>query len=324
MPNITNLQTTALPCGTKFIIGTDIKDSTFQPGSIGYLSFVLGSDCECPNIMYYNTVIVRRGNKGKLRIEQNMLLAPIFKLPGVPIDFLIPHNAERKYFVDIQPFILNTENLTNVGNGGGLSPEELSERQFSFLGFSLAKGLFLQELDSTTKSIDHPLMKKLNIGENSKQKLFSSKKKSVLSHLIDNIESLVKDGRIDTINENFWYPAVQSALIKEIRNFEVALTLPMLEYSRKVNNVQTSAIEYIIKQLESDDGKSLPNQKLLLDLATSTWKNIKEIDTQLTYKIEQRLSHIIHNRELVNDEVSFIGKLKTTSYKKATHVFSSY
>lgn len=322
MSDIPYLQTTAVQCGTKFIIDQAIKDSVITPGSMGYMSFALGAECNCPNVMYYNTVLIRKGQKGKLRVEQSMLLAPIYHLPNVPIEFTIPANDERKHCVDIRPLQLNTEDLKN--SGPGISAAVLNERQFNFLGFALAKGLFLQELDAAAKPIDHPLVKKLNLGESPRQKVFSSRKKTTFQYLISDVETLVRENRLDSINESFWHPAVQPGIISDIRNVEVTLALPALEYSRKVNTVKLAALEYIINQLKADGGKSLPNKDQLLKAAEITEKAVIESTEHLTSKIEARLKHIIKNRELVRDEVPNNGKLNlSASDKKVTHVFSS-
>lgn len=316
-------RTTATQCGTRFDIGTAIKDTTFQPGSVGYMSFALGPDESCPNVMFYNTVIVRRGQKGKLRVEQNILLAPIFIIPGIPLEFTVPVNEERKYFVDINPIILETTNFLNTDNDQN-QVDVITDIEHHFLAHTLSKGLFFTELDSASKPIEHPLMKKLNInGDNPRQRVFHNKKHSSFHKLICDVEGMVRDGQTAVLFDAFWNPLSQSIIIDEMHNIEVALTLPILEYNRKVNNVLKSAIEYIINRLKSNDGKAFKNSKVLIKSAEMTHTAINFSDLQLSKQIERRLNHIIKNRELVKSE----GPVLVPSFasgKKVTHVFSGY
>lgn len=315
-------RTTAVPYGTKFDVGSSIKDNTFQPGSVGYMSFALGPDESCPNVMFYNTVVVRRGQKGKLRVEQNMLLAPIFVIPGIPLEFTIPTNEERKYFVDMRPVFLETANFINTDEDQ--DPEVIIDLEYNFLAHILAKGLFLYELDSVSKPIEHPLIKKLNInGDNPRQRIFSNKKNSLLYKLTTEVENMVREGRSTTLFNDFWHPDAQSKLIYEIQSVEAALTLPLLEYNRKVNSVLKLAIEYIINRLKSNEGQAFKNNKILIKSAEMTYTEIDNSDKQLSSQIDHRLNHIIENRELAKSEVP-IAISPYTSGKKVTHVFSSY
>ena len=316
------LRTTTIPAGTRFDVGAEIKDTTFQPGSIGYMGFALGPDESCPNVMFYNAVVVRRGQKGKLRVEQNMLLAPVFILPGVPFEFTIPVNEERKYFVDMNPAILETTNLVNTDDTQSI--DVITDTEYHFLAYALAKGLFLHELDAVSKPIDHPLMKTLNIGgDNPRQRVFSNKKNSPFRKLINDVEAMVRDGRASNLLEHFWHPSVQPALVAEMHAIEVALTLPALEYDRKVNGALIPAIDYIIDKLKSNEGKALKNQKILIESAEMTKAEIYASDKRLSSQIERRLNHVIKNRESVKSE----GPIPVPSFasgKKVTHVFSGH
>jgi hypothetical protein len=273
--------------------------------------------------MFYTTVVVRRGQKGKWRVEQNMLLAPIFKLPGVPLDFTVPPSDERKHFVDMQPNPLETMDLRNCG---GFSSEGAYDAcMYNYLGYALSKGLFLKELDSATKPIDHPLMKKLEVnGDKPRQRVFSSNKKSSLRTLVSDVEALVNDRHHDHISELFWSPIAQERVFNDIRNFEVALTLPSLEYGRKVNSVLKSAINYISDKLRnSKEGRELPNHRALVESAKMTTKAVNDADSRFAAQISRRLNHIVKNRELVKSEVPFPMPSPSFSKGKVTHVFSS-
>lgn len=316
-------ETTAMPSGTKFTVGTETKDTTFPTGSLGYLTFALGPDCKCPNVMFYNTVVIRRGKGGKWRVEQNMLLAPIFILPGVPLEFTVPPSDERKHFVDMRPCSLETMDLTNRSSFD--TESEYEECMYSYLGYALAKSLFLKELDSTTKPIDHPLMKKLEVnGDRPRQRVFNTKKKTVLRNLVNDIEGLVRDNQHEHISDMFWGPSAQERVFTEIRSAEVALTLPFLEYSKKVNSVLLSAIEYIHERLNSSEGKALPNHKMLYESAKITSQAVKASEKRLSQQINDRLKYIVDNRELVKSEVPSPVGLSIPSEGKVTHVFSGH
>jgi hypothetical protein len=316
-------ETTAMPCGTKFIVGTETKDTTFPTGSMGYTAFALGPDCKCPNVMFYNTVVIRRGKGGKWRVEQNMLLAPIFILPDTPLEFTVPPSDERKHFIDMVPCALETMDLTNQNS---FASEELYEECIhSYLGHVLAKSLFLKELDSATKPIDHPLMKKLELnGDRARQRVFNTKQKSVLRNLVSDIEGLVRDRQYEHISDMFWKQSAQETLFKELRSAEVALTLPSLEYSKKVNGVLLAAIEYVQERLNSSEGKALPNHKMLHESAKITAQAVKAAEKRLSQQIASRLQYIVDNRELVKSEVPSPAGLSIPSEGKVTHVFSGH
>lgn len=317
--------TTHVNCGSEFILGNDLKDTTFHPGSVGYMSFALGDDYTCPNVMFYNTVIIRRGQKGKWRVEKNMLLAPIFLLPGVPLNFIIPENNERKHFVDMQPIITKTTNLANSGNHDTMYD---LKRTYQFLAYTLAKGLFFQKLDSATKPIKHPLIRELTGDGNLSpiQKIFSTKNgPSRLIELVNNVESLVRSNDQDHLNDLFWNTSAQRTLLKELRAAEVRLTLPALEYNKKVNEKLQSAIKYIIEKLNTKEGKALANHKTLLASANATEKDITDKILYTDKRITSRLEHIVKNRKLVGISPKKINPFKSdfSTKGKDTHVFSS-
>lgn len=63
--------------GGKFIVTEDSKDSTYTPGSCGFMLSLAGVDGTYQNVARIEAVITRRGKGGKARIEHASLTTPV-------------------------------------------------------------------------------------------------------------------------------------------------------------------------------------------------------------------------------------------------------
>lgn len=290
------LETTICDPGTYFTISDAIKDGTFIPGSAGFMSMILGPECTCPNVMFYKTIIIRKGKRGKDRFEQAMLLAPIFKLPGVSHDFLIPENDGRKYLVDMQirrePLSLESE--FNVNNGAlNFVEEDLGIN--GFVGCLKAKTLFLKELDNITKAATHPLAEK--IGNSGVMQRVWPEKNNPLYNFDRRIDSMYSENNLPQVRDEFCVSPNKGYLIKEISRIEAMLMLPRVEHLNKVEQVAEEALKYIMKKLKSPEGKKLKNTTELIDMTERTMAVVNKKQKFLTNLIDKRMTCIYKNRK---------------------------
>lgn len=292
------LETTICDSGTPFTIGNEVKDGTFIPGSSGFMSMTLGPECTCPNVMFYKAVIVRRGKGGKDRFEQVMLLAPIFKLPGVPLTFLIPENEGRQHFVDISvrhaPINLSSE---YDNNNGTLKFVEEGLGINGVVGCLKAKTMFLKELDNVTKAANHPLAEK--IGTAGVMQNVWPNKHSSLNTFDKNIDHLYNSNELAHIRNEFCISPNIENLLNEIRRVEALLMLPRIEHLSKVEMVAVSALKYIMEKLKSSDGKKLKNSKELIAMTERTMAVVEDKRKFLSNLIDKRMNCIYKNRKLL-------------------------
>ena len=99
--------------GTKFIVTSDIKDSTFGPGTIGIMSYIIKKDANFENVAHAYVTIIRRGKGGMDRVNHNQISFPIFfdKRMLEHEDYL---PIEKKYHVNIETIDYEMLNLLKI------------------------------------------------------------------------------------------------------------------------------------------------------------------------------------------------------------------
>lgn len=159
MPKIVSLTSQIFNTGTKFVVTDDTTDSTLGPGTVGFISYVKGHDQDYTNVVYLNTVIIKRGRTGKKRISNNELSTPIFDFKDDNLTKVMPEE-KRRYYVHIEPLVSNNNAIQNMSD-------------IDFLGWSHAQTRYIQKLSTRAKHIavwpadqEHFLNKILNINEN--------------------------------------------------------------------------------------------------------------------------------------------------------------
>lgn len=289
------LETNICNCGTSFKVDEVIKDKTFQPGSKGFLSYIMGPDCNCPNVVFYKVVTIRRGKGGKQRLNENMILVPIFNLPGVPLEFTIPSNVERKYFVNIDV------NPTDTVDEAALKFTSSKDR-LHFLGQLLARASFAKELDRVVFPNEHQVTQAIGTNgdtRNGNPKIWPTGKTAILKSFQDSVENLFSYEDYAVIEDKFWNAEKRGTLRSQLHRVEVALTIPKLEYQRKVGETMKEALVYIDKKLKTKEAKDFEN---IGELKASVKLTTEAVDSAIKttkHAINKRLSIIAKNRKLL-------------------------
>jgi len=280
------LQTTISSPGTIFQLGEEIKDSTFPPGTEGYISYIMGPDHNNPNVVFHQVVTIRRGKKGKPRINVNIILSPIFSLPGVPMEFLVPLDVERKHLVDMAVVKHATKNIL----------AETTTNEVSFLGQTLARALLAVELDKAIYPSNNRIMQTVGLPGHKVVNIWPKSKTSLLSRLTKETERLMDDGETGRLFNDFCNLDARISILNELKLVESCLTIPRLEYQRKVTTVLMAALDYIKIKLKEASEVEVPNKEELLKIVNNTKKMVKNKEYNVNKAIDTRLEAIVKNR----------------------------
>lgn len=145
-----------LPCclfksGTKFIVTSDVKETTFPPGTTAFMSHMREPDVDYQNVARIKAITIRRGKGGMDRIDINSMSIPIFndkRMLGhenyLPIG--------KRYYVHIEEVATSEIDIMKMQN-------------MDFLGWACAKAISLRHLtNNMAKSTAPKLWPKNNNG----------------------------------------------------------------------------------------------------------------------------------------------------------------
>jgi len=107
--------------GTKFIVADYTANKAFPPGSLGFISNYGGQFRTFPNTILAEAIIIRRGKKGKDRLERATFATPVFDTG--------PRVTESKY---------RGYNFVYTESTGDVYKSVLDMPELDFLGWSLA------------------------------------------------------------------------------------------------------------------------------------------------------------------------------------------
>jgi hypothetical protein len=193
--------------GTKFVVMEETKDSTFGPGTTGFISFVKGYDQDFSNVVYLNTVVIRRGKSGKKRIDNSELSTPIFDFKDENLAKVMPEE-KRRYYVHIEPVLPYEDTVQNMSD-------------IDFLGWAHAQTRYVYKLSTRAKHISvwpedsgNFLNKILNLGDH-----FS-----------------------EDMDDAFTNNASREQFTRSIRTLESTLVKSALLYMCKVSELEKRAI----------------------------------------------------------------------------------
>jgi len=110
------LQSGILDFGTKFIISDRVKNSSYIPGSIGFVSYIKGLDGSYQNVIEINVVLIRKGKTGKERLEFSNIKIPIFTFDSNNFMKIMPTVKDRRNFVYINEESMGYTNLMQVSS----------------------------------------------------------------------------------------------------------------------------------------------------------------------------------------------------------------
>lgn len=275
--------------GTVFQVNEAIKDNTFTPGTKGYLSYIQGPDHNNPNIVFQIVVTTRKGRTGKPRLNKNILLTPIFSIPGIPVDKIIPMDSARKSFVSI-----DLENIVvDLLDCNAVNMQD-------FLGAILSRAAFAMELDNVSYTIDTPIAKYLGITGNSKVNFFKKGGADTLRVLVNEAESMHEHDNLSGIHDLFTSKEARPDVAERLHLVETSLVIPKLEYNRRVMGVLNSALKHVKSVVDgSSEIKDLPNIADIRKMIENTETFLDARGKEVSNLLNKRLSIMKETRQLL-------------------------
>jgi len=142
--------------GAMFKVTEDVKDSTFSPGSLGFVSYIKGTDESYQNVAKIVTVMIRRGKSGKPRVMNAVICVPVFYVDHKGFKKLLPEEGNKKYYMQIEREIPMAIDLMSLNS-------------LEFLGYAVAMSKRVRNMSEQCKhkkwpeSNSHPInfLKKL-------------------------------------------------------------------------------------------------------------------------------------------------------------------
>lgn len=226
----------------RFVVSGDSTDTTFGPGSVGFISHIRGGDTDFPNLIYVAASVIRRGKTGKERLEVAELCIPLFDSNDDTLKKFWPgENEKRKSLIRIEP--PHSDTTVNIS----------SMSDIEFLGWSNSVALFLEKLLSSSAKIKSILPEDQN----------------ELSRLV----GLPERFGYDPNEARAEYCSTKSRLgiVKTLRHIEPTFSRCVAIYRKKVASMQLDIANFLINKNVVDDDGLLPgfvteNRKIVLHL----------------------------------------------------------
>lgn len=277
------------PAGIPFSVTEKFKDTVFSPGTTGLTSYIMGPDHNNPNILFLQVVTTRRGKGGKPRINNNMILTPIYKVPRISDELLFPKAGDKKHFVDIELDLKATPKIFGQNN----------PIDDNFLACLLSKSLFMRELDKVVYPPEHRIMESLGmVGERKQVFTWPKEKTDKLKNFVANVERWHNEGATDSIFEEFSNEASRQILLSSYQKVEAALVIPRLEYDRKICEVLLDALKYIEETVSNKKNK-VADRNNLVGTIKNTRKEVQATQKRIGTLIDTRLGIIRNSREIL-------------------------
>ncbi len=285
-----NLLTCGLPApGTPFTVKETLKDNTFIPGTCGFISLLSGPDYTLHNIGFLKVITLRKGKKGKARLNSNSILTPLFQLPDDKYpEKLVPAKEDLKYLVGIE---------TEEGRIADICNKNIPHDEF--LGWLLSRTLFAYELSKVTYPSSNEIMKQLGI--NSGRRMNSwCEKGELLERFRKEVEPLFNENKETKaiVYDRYCSPNAKLILLTQLRKIESRLVIPRLEYQRRVNEVFIAALKAMESTVKEEEG--FDNKDIILKKVTVTKEWVKTNGNVIKLAINHRIGIISKNREVLN------------------------
>lgn len=199
--------------GTKFTVTDETKDSTFGPGTTGFITYVKGRDQDFGNVIYYRAAIIKRGKTGKERLEMSDISTPVFDLEDENIHHILP-DEKRRYYVHIRPLI-HPENVMDM-------------EDMDFLAYAFAYSRWVRKLNTRAKHVN----------------AWPNDPASILNSFVRMDEYYSEDGTF--AKHEYSNPERRDMFIKTIRIMESTLVKCALSYMEKVAEIESQAVRQIL------------------------------------------------------------------------------
>ena len=213
MSKIVPLTSQIFNTGTKFVVTDDTKDSTYGPGTVGFVSYVKGHDQDYTNVVYLNTVIIKRGKTGKKRIDSNELSTPIFDFKDDNLVKVMPEE-KRRYYVHIEPVLPYEDAVQNMSD-------------IDFLGWAHAQVRYVQKLSTKAKHVS----------------VWPSDSGHILNQILSINENYSED-----MDDSLTNIAFREKFARNIRILESTLVKSALLYMCKVSELEKRAITNLCQE----------------------------------------------------------------------------
>lgn len=230
--------------GSKFVVTDESSDTTYGPGTTGFVSFVKGFDQDFPTVAYLVASIIRRGKGGKSRVERAELSTPIFDIDNDVLKENMP-DEKRRFYVHIK-------SLPNTCKIADMEPVD-------FVGWSFAAAMFICKLGSCAKHF----------------KPWPTSPQSVLNQVL-NANDMWQENEEHAI-ATLTSPEFREDFTRKIRIMESTLVKPALGYMSKVVSLEEAAITHILKINPKDAKTQIAANKMLATMITNLKKERNDL-----------------------------------------------
>ena len=200
--------------GSKFTVIDGVTDSTFGPGTTGFVAYVKGFDQDYQNVVFLECVISKRGKTGKSRMDTAQISVPIFNVDDKKFSEMMP-DEKRRYYVYIKPEPV---------------PGSLMEVDgMDFIGMSFARALFLHKLSTRAN--------RMNVWPKSRDDMLN-KFLNMNSFFDENPEEVI---------DRFSTEDIRMGFITKSRIIEATLLKCSLAYIAQLTRIELGAINALTK-----------------------------------------------------------------------------
>lgn len=198
--------------GSKFIVNEKTVDSTFGPGTTGFISYVKGVDQDFSNVAYFEVIIIKRGKNGKDRLDVGEISVPIFDIDCESLNKVMP-DEKRKYYVHIEPV--------------KQEPSVMYFNDLDFLAWALSYSKYVHKLNTKVRNVS----------------VWPQSTDDMLNTIINMNEYYNDDPPFMLTN----YASTQSRIdfLESVRKIEATLSKLAISYISKTSDLELNAIKYI-------------------------------------------------------------------------------
>jgi hypothetical protein len=206
------LQSYLFEAGAKFTAVDRVKDGTFGPGSLGFISYVKSLDDNYQNLAKVVVVITRRGKGGKGRLGVHTLYLPVFVFENENFAKLMP-DSNRKYYIHIER---ETDPIMSIADMDALD----------FLGWATAMVIKLKKMSESCRHKKWPEDKSNPLNR--------------INRLYQHFEEDPDGHLVEYDNEDF-----RDNFIAECRRMNSAMARIHLQFDLKKVELELNAAEFL-------------------------------------------------------------------------------